>query len=66
MYLLEAEKYLYDYSGLYLQMGRLYIKMGQKDKAEKMLRRVLDMNPHPLFLKAHQENVEEAKILLNN
>ncbi|MEN3012297.1 MAG: hypothetical protein ABDH34_05385 [Dictyoglomus thermophilum] len=64
MYLSETEKYLYNYSGLYLQRGRLYIKMGQRDEAEKMLRKVLDMGPHPLFLKAHKENVEEAKSLL--
>lgn len=60
-YFLEAEKYISDYSGLYLQMGYLYLKMGRKDIAKKYFERVLSMNTHPLFKKAHEENVSQAK-----
>lgn len=60
-YFLEAEKYINDYSGLYLQIGYLYLKMGKKDISKKFFEKVVSMTPHPLFRKAHEENVILAR-----
>jgi len=60
----EAEKYATNYSGLYLNWGQLYLKMNDKKKAEEMLRKVLTMEPHPFFIKQHEDNVKIAKQLL--
>lgn len=62
--LIEAERYIPDYSGVYLQLGYFYIKMGRKDKAKEMFEKVISMKPHPLFIKAHEENVKEAKVAI--
>ncbi|WP_448377211.1 tetratricopeptide repeat protein [Fervidobacterium sp.] len=60
----EAEKYVSNYSGLYLNWGQLYLKMGDKKRAEEMLSKVLIMEPHPFFMKQHEDNVIIAKQLL--
>jgi tetratricopeptide (TPR) repeat protein len=62
---LEAEEYISDYSGLYLNWGLLYLKMGDKKRAKEMFQKVLRMPPHPLFRKQHEENVKKAKLLLD-
>lgn len=62
----EAEKYIANYSGLYLYLGELYLKLGDKKTAESELRKVLNLPPHPYFLAQHENNVKLAKQILAN
>ncbi|ODN29940.1 tetratricopeptide repeat protein [Fervidobacterium thailandense] len=57
----EAEKFIPDYSGLYLNFGAFYLKIGNRQKAQELLEKVLSMQPHPLFKKAHEDNVARAR-----
>lgn len=61
VYFREAQKYIGDYSGLYLNWGYLYLKMNNRQKALEMFKNVLSLEPHKLFAKAHEENVIIAK-----
>jgi tetratricopeptide (TPR) repeat protein len=60
----EAEKYIPNYSGLYLYWAQLYLKLGNRKKGEELLRKVIEMGAHPLFEKQHEENVKTAKQIL--
>ncbi|MCX7653938.1 MAG: hypothetical protein N2Z58_04585 [Fervidobacterium sp.] len=61
VYFKEAQKYIGDYSGLYLNWGYLYLKTNNKQKALEMFKKVVAMEAHKLFPKAHAENVIIAK-----
>lgn len=62
----EAQKYVGDYPGLYLYQGMLYMKTKDKEKAKNMFEKVISMEPHPFFIKAHEEDVARAKELLKD
>ncbi|MEN3008928.1 hypothetical protein [Pseudothermotoga sp.] len=59
-YLEKAVDYIPDYPGVYLYLGIYHLKFGQKEEAKKMFLKVLSIEPHYLFIKAHEENVKEA------
>lgn len=64
IYFKEAQKYMYDYSGLYLNWGYLYLKMNNKTKAIEMFEKVLAMEPNEMFYRAHERNVLLAQVEL--
>lgn len=61
----DAQRYLPNYSGVYLYLGTLFLKKGEKQKAKEMFNKVISMEPDEMFLKAHEENVEKAKEYIN-
>lgn len=61
MYFKEAQKYIGNYSGLYLNWAYLYLKMNNKTKALEIFRKVLTLEPNELFLKAHERNIIIAR-----
>lgn len=63
MYFKEAQKYIGNYSGLYLNWGYLYLKMNNKTKALENFKKVLTLEPNELFLKAHEKDLSTAKAL---
>lgn len=60
----EAAEYVGDYPGLYLYKGILYMKIKNKEKAKNMFEKVISMDPHPLFIKAHEDDASRARELL--
>jgi tetratricopeptide (TPR) repeat protein len=50
-----------NYSNIYLELGYLYLKTGNKNKAKEMFQKVISMDPHPLLIKTHEEAVKTAK-----
>jgi len=60
-YITKAVELVPEYSGGYLQLGYLYEKRGDKDKAKEMFEKVLSMDSPKEFAKAHKENVTLAK-----
>lgn len=60
----EARQYVGDYPGLYLYQGMLYMKTKDKEKAKEMFEKVVSMKPHPLFVKAHDDDSAKARELL--
>jgi len=60
----EAQLYVGNYPGLYMYQGMLYMKTKNKESAKYMFEKVVSMDPHPLFVKAHEEDVSKAKELL--
>lgn len=56
-----AERLIPDYSGLYLNFGAFYLKIGNRQKAQEMFEKVVSMEPHPLFKKLHEDNVVRAR-----
>lgn len=57
----EAERFIPDYSGLYLNFGAFYLKIGNRQKAQELFEKVVSMQPHPLFKKLHEDNVVRAR-----
>jgi len=62
----EAQLYVGNYPGLYMYQGMLYMKTKNKESAKKMFEKVVSMDPHPLFIKAHEDDSAKAKKLLKD
>jgi len=60
-YITKSVELIPEYSGVYLQLGYLYEKRGDKDKAKEMFEKVVKMDSPKEFSKAHKENVALAK-----
>ncbi len=60
-YMKEALKYVPNYPNIYLELGYLYLKTNKKDLAKEMFLKVINSDPHPWLVKAHEESVELAK-----
>ncbi|QAV33013.1 TPR repeat-containing protein [Fervidobacterium changbaicum] len=50
-----------NYSNIYLELGLLYVKTGDKTKAKEMFEKVISMPPHPWLVKTHEEAVKTAQ-----
>lgn len=59
--LLSAAQLTPNYSNIYLELGSLYAKTGKKDKAREMFQRVIESEPHPLLIGAHQNAIKTAQ-----
>ncbi len=57
----EALRYFPSYPPIYLELGFLYLKIGDKSKAIEMFNIVSSMKPNPLFLKSSEEAIRKAK-----
>ncbi len=58
---LEALKYTPNYPNIYLELGLLYVKMRQNQRAIEMFEKVINSEPHPLLIATHEEAVKTAK-----
>jgi tetratricopeptide (TPR) repeat protein len=56
-----AAKLTPNYSNIYLELGFLYLKTGDKTKAKEMFEKVISMGPHPWLVKTHEEAVKTAQ-----
>ena len=56
-----AAKLTPNYSNIYLELGYLYLKTGDKTKAKEMFEKVISMGPHPWLVKTHEEAVKTAQ-----
>ena len=56
-----AAKLTPNYSNIYLELGYLYLKTGDKAKAKEMFQKVISMKPHPWLVKTHEEAVSKAQ-----
>lgn len=63
--LLKALELTPNYPNILLELGYLYLKMNQKDKARQMFQRVIESDPHPWLIGAHKEAVKDAQEELN-
>jgi tetratricopeptide (TPR) repeat protein len=59
--LFEAAKLTPNYSNIYLELGYLYVKTNNKQKAKEMFQKVLEMEPHPLLVQMHFNAVKTAQ-----
>ncbi|MEJ5228518.1 MAG: tetratricopeptide repeat protein [Pseudothermotoga sp.] len=59
--LFEAAKLTPNYSNIYLELGYLYLKTNNKDKAREMFQKVIDSEPHPLLTATHLNAVKTAQ-----
>ncbi|AJC74254.1 hypothetical protein AJ81_08735 [Pseudothermotoga hypogea DSM 11164 = NBRC 106472] len=59
--LFEAANLTPNYSNIYLELGYLYVKTNNKQKAKEMFQKVLEMEPHPLLVAAHFSAVKTAQ-----
>ncbi|MFN3284381.1 MAG: tetratricopeptide repeat protein, partial [Pseudothermotoga sp.] len=59
--LLSAAQLTPNYSNIYLELGSLYAKTGKKDKAREMFQKVIESEPHPLLIGAHQNAIKTAQ-----
>ncbi len=50
-----------NYSNIYLELGYLYLKTGEKSKAKDKFDKVISMKPHPWLVKKHEEAVKTAQ-----
>ncbi len=49
-----------NYSNIYLELGYLYLKTGNKEKAKEMFQKVISGPAHPWLVKTHEEAVASA------
>lgn len=49
-----------NYSNIYIELGYLYLKTGDKTKAKEMFQKVVSMQPHPWLVKTHEEALKDA------
>jgi len=56
-----AAKLTPNYSNIYLELGYLYLKTGNKTKAKEMFEKVISMGPHPWLIKTHEDAVKSAQ-----
>ncbi len=49
-----------NYTNIYLELGYLYLKTGNKDKAREMFQKVVNSPAHPWLVKTHEEAVASA------
>ncbi|KAF2961647.1 tetratricopeptide repeat protein [Fervidobacterium sp. 2310opik-2] len=49
-----------NYPNIYLELGYLYLKTGNKDKAKEMFQKVVSSTAHPWLVKTHEEAVASA------
>jgi len=59
--LLQAASLTPNYSNIYLELGFLYLKTNNKEKAKEMFRKVIEMETHPLLVAAHFNAVKTAQ-----
>ncbi|MFN3329007.1 MAG: tetratricopeptide repeat protein, partial [Fervidobacterium pennivorans] len=57
----QALKLTPNYPNIYLELGYLYLKIGQKSKAKEMFEKVLNGQAHPWLIKTHESAVKSAK-----
>ncbi|AEH51557.1 tetratricopeptide repeat protein [Pseudothermotoga thermarum] len=57
----EALKYTPNFPNIYLELGFLYLKTKQTQKAIEMFEKVISSEPHPLLLAIHEEAIKTAK-----
>ncbi|ODN29787.1 tetratricopeptide repeat protein [Fervidobacterium thailandense] len=57
----QALKLTPNYPNIYLEMGYLYLKTGDKQKAKEMFEKVINSQPHPWLIKTHEEAVKDAR-----
>lgn len=57
----QALKLTPNYPNIYLELGYLYLKTGQKAKAKEMFEKVLNAQAHPWLIKTHESAVKSAK-----
>jgi len=57
----QALKLTPNYPNIYLEMGYLYLKTSDKQKAKEMFEKVIDSQPHPWLIKTHEEAVKDAR-----
>lgn len=60
-YFKEALKLAPNYSNIYLELGYLYLKTNDEEKAKEMFKKVISMEPHPWLIKTHMEAVKSAQ-----
>lgn len=60
-YMTKSAELIPEYSGVYLQLGYLYEKRGDKQKAKEMFEKVVNMESPKEFARAHNGNVAIAK-----
>ncbi|KUK02305.1 MAG: Uncharacterized protein XD45_1572 [Thermotoga sp. 50_64] len=59
--LLQAASLTPNYSNIYLELGFLYLKTNNKEKAKEMFQKVIEMEPHPLLVATHFSAVKTAQ-----
>jgi len=59
--LFQAAELTPNYPNIYLELGLLYVKTNNKQKAEEMFKKVIQMEPHPLLLGAQAGAVKTAQ-----
>ncbi|MCS7175628.1 tetratricopeptide repeat protein [Pseudothermotoga sp.] len=59
--LLKALELTPNYPNILLELGYLYLKMNQREKAKEMFRKVLESEPHPWLIGAHREAMKDAQ-----
>lgn len=57
----QALKLTPNYPNIYLELGYLYLKTGDKRKAKEMFEKVVNSQPHPWLIKTHEEAVKDAR-----
>lgn len=57
----QALKLTPNYSNIYLELGYLYLKTGEKDKAKEMFQKVISSPANPKLVGAHQDSKKLAK-----
>lgn len=57
----QALKLTPSYPNIYLELGYLYLKTGDKQKAKEMFEKVINSQPHPWLIKTHEEAVKDAR-----
>jgi len=57
----QALKLTPNYSNIYLELGYLYLKTGEKDKAKEMFQKVISSSGNPKLVGAHQDSKKLAK-----
>ena len=59
--LFQAAELTPNYSNIYLELGLLYLKTKNKEKAKEMFQKVIEMEPHPLLVAAHSQAIKTAQ-----
>lgn len=57
----QALKLTPNYPNIYLELGYLYLKTGNRAKAKEMFEKVVNSQAHPLLIKTHEAAVKSAK-----
>ncbi|PHJ12505.1 hypothetical protein IM42_03970 [Fervidobacterium sp. SC_NGM5_O18] len=55
-----------NYPNIYLELGYLYLKTGEKAKAKEMFEKVVSGKAHPWLIKTHEDAVKSAQEELKN